>query len=174
MAHAELIRDWHPLDRGSPPDYIPPAWDGPHVGKRLVEALRTLATMPYTNGPREFGGAWPDISHMFDGDQLAWLSEDPRTGLKPDRPPLQMMKLRPTSEAITRMETGLGWPGLYLAPFPQLVRAVTAVAAGRARFREIDVTARRVGLPARTLRRWNRDGLDQIASGLRVDAVAVF
>jgi hypothetical protein len=39
---------------------VPPQWDGPHVGKRLVEALRTLRNVSVRNGPREFGNAWPD------------------------------------------------------------------------------------------------------------------
>jgi len=39
---------------------VPPQWDGPHVGKRLVEALRTLRHVSVRNGPREFGNAWPD------------------------------------------------------------------------------------------------------------------
>jgi hypothetical protein len=34
---AERIREWSPLD-GVPP----PEWDGPHVGRRLVEGVRTL------------------------------------------------------------------------------------------------------------------------------------
>src|SRR6516225_2244337 len=33
---------WHPLDGVPAPEYIPPAWDGVHAGKRLAEALRTL------------------------------------------------------------------------------------------------------------------------------------
>ena len=39
---------------------VPAQWDGPHVGKRLVEALRTLRHVSVRNGPREFGNAWPD------------------------------------------------------------------------------------------------------------------
>jgi hypothetical protein len=34
------------LDSVPPPDYVPPSWDGSHVGKRLVEGLRTLMLMP--------------------------------------------------------------------------------------------------------------------------------
>ncbi len=37
---------WHPLDGGPAPEYVPERWNGPHVGKRLVEGLRTLMLMP--------------------------------------------------------------------------------------------------------------------------------
>jgi hypothetical protein len=47
---------WNPLeDAGQMPEYIPPQWDGPHVGKRLVDGLRTLKLMPPPRGPRAFG-----------------------------------------------------------------------------------------------------------------------
>jgi hypothetical protein len=42
MRDIELLREWHPLDHTPAPEYIPPYWDCPHVGKRLAEALRTL------------------------------------------------------------------------------------------------------------------------------------
>jgi hypothetical protein len=44
--------DWHPLDGGPAPEYVPERWDGPHVGKRLVEGLCTLMLMPMPRGPR--------------------------------------------------------------------------------------------------------------------------
>jgi hypothetical protein len=46
-----LLTDWHPLDHRPAPDYVPACWDGPHVGKRLVDGLRTLAIMPMPHGP---------------------------------------------------------------------------------------------------------------------------
>jgi hypothetical protein len=169
-----IVRDWHPLDRGTPPEYIPPQWDGPHVSKRMIEAVRTLQAMPHSNGPRGFATSWPAISHMFDGDVLAWLSEDPRTGLPPDRPRLQMMKTRPSSEAITRMEAAIAWPARYIGGTPQLVRTVQIVTLARLKGRDLGWAGHRLGVPLRVARRWNRDGLDAIAAGLRRDGVAVF
>jgi hypothetical protein len=49
---AVLDDTWHPLDGGPAPEYVPERWDGPHVGKRLVEGLRTLMLMPMPRGPR--------------------------------------------------------------------------------------------------------------------------
>jgi hypothetical protein len=48
----------HPLDHTPAPDYVPAFWDGPHVGKRLIGALRTLRRLPTANGPRVFGNSW--------------------------------------------------------------------------------------------------------------------
>jgi hypothetical protein len=47
-ASSRLIpsESWHPLDGVPPPEYVPPAWDGPHVGLRLCDAFKTLAAMP--------------------------------------------------------------------------------------------------------------------------------
>jgi hypothetical protein len=72
------------------------------------------------------------------------------------------------------METAIVWPARYLGHVPQLLRTVQAVAVARARERDIALAARKLGLPGRLARRWNRQGLDLIATGLRRDAVAVF
>jgi hypothetical protein len=72
------------------------------------------------------------------------------------------------------METAIVWPGRYLSHAPQLLRTVRAVALSRARDRDIAHAARKLGLPGRLARRWNCEGLDLIAAGLRRDAVAVF
>jgi hypothetical protein len=41
-----ICDDWHPLDGISVPKRVPNHWTGPHVGKRLVEALETLRRLP--------------------------------------------------------------------------------------------------------------------------------
>jgi hypothetical protein len=45
-------------------------------------------------------------------------------------------------------------PARYLRQFPQLVSAVQAVAAGRARDRDMEHAARRLRLPGRIVRKW--------------------
>ena len=37
---------WNPLEHVTAPEYVPPTWDGVHVGVRLVEAFKTLSKMP--------------------------------------------------------------------------------------------------------------------------------
>jgi hypothetical protein len=53
-------------------------------------------------------------------------------------------------------------------------RAVQAVAAGRARDRDMEHAACRLRLPGRVVRRWNSEGLDLIARGLVGDRVRIF
>ena len=72
------------------------------------------------------------------------------------------------------MEQAICWPARYLRQFPQIVSAVQAVAAGRARDRDMEHAARRLRLPGRVVRRWNSEGLDLIARGLRSDRVRIF
>jgi hypothetical protein len=83
-------------------------------------------------------------------------------------------RLRPSSIGIAHMEQAICWPARYLHMFPQLVRTVQAVAAGRAHDRDIEHAARRLLLPGRVVRRWNSEGLDLIAHGLRSDRVRIF
>jgi hypothetical protein len=72
------------------------------------------------------------------------------------------------------MELSICWPARYLRQFPQLVRTVQAVAAGRARDRDMEQAARRLRLPGRVVRRWNGEGLDLIARGLVGDHMRIF
>ena len=83
-------------------------------------------------------------------------------------------RLRPSSIEIAHMEQAICWPARYLHSLPQLVRTVQAVAAVRARDRDMEHAARRLRLPGRVVRRWNSEGLDLIARGLRSDRVRIF
>ena len=71
MPDPDLLREWHPLDHTPVPDYHPPQWDGPHVGKRLAEALRTLGHMPINGYPAGFTNSWPPILHEY-SDRAAY------------------------------------------------------------------------------------------------------
>jgi hypothetical protein len=172
MQHAELIRDWHPLDHTPPPDYIPPSWDGPHVGKRLTEGLRTLALMPACRGPQEFGNSWPAWLVEWE-DQLARLEAEQEEKDRAHRAQ-NRTRLLPSSTEIAHMETAIAWPARYLGQIPQLVRIVQWVALGRSRHRDMRWAARRLQLPGRLVRRWNGEGLDTIALGLIRDGVTIF
>jgi hypothetical protein len=80
----------------------------------------------------------------------------------------------PGRGGLARMETAIVWPARYLGHVPQLLRSVQTVALARSRVRDIAHAGRKRGLPGRLARRWNCEGLDLIAAGLRRDAVAVF
>lgn len=171
--HGVLDDGWHPLDGVPAPDYVPSRWDGPQVGKRLIEALQALTRLPAPGGPQMFGGAWPDyVAEFWEqvqyADDEAWKAErraewNARAGKSP-----------PSAVEIARMEHAIAWPARYLGDVPQLLRAVRAVAGARMRGQDMERAAHRAKLPEVLLRRWNREGLDQIAAGLRRDGVGVF
>jgi hypothetical protein len=63
---------------------------------------------------------------------------------------------------------------IYLFHFPQLLRIVQVAALARARHRDLGWVERKFHLPGRIVQRWNRDGLDKIAAGLRRDRSPIF
>ena len=165
--------EWHPLTNGgAPPDYVPPVWDGPHVGKPWSRRCSRCRLLPTSNRPRVFGNAWPAYFHGWE-DQLAQqeMAKDLREQLERAR---NRTRLLPSSIEIAHMETAIGWPGRYLLGCPQFIRVVQVATLGRARYRDMDWAARRLELPGRLVRRWHRGGVDLIAVGLRRDAVRIF
>jgi hypothetical protein len=172
VVNSILLTDWHPLDHRPAPGYLPACWDGPHVGKRLVDGLRTLMLMPVPRGPRVFGNGWPSYAHDW-ADLLAQQEADEQQKAH-DRHEANRVRLRPSSVEIMHMGQAIAWPAHYLCQFPQLVRTVQAVAAGRARDRDMEHAARRLRLPGRVVRKWNGEGLDLIAHGLVGDRVRIF
>lgn len=144
----------------------------PTVGKRLVEGLRTLRLMPVPPGPRAFGSGWPAYAHDW-ADLLAQQEADEEQKAA-DQREANHVRLRPSSIESARMEQAICWPARYLHAFPQLVRTVQAVAVSRSRDRDMEHAARRLKLPGRLVRRWNTEGLDLIARGLRSDRVRLF
>jgi hypothetical protein len=167
-----LLTDWHPLDHRLAPDYVPACWDGPHVGKRLVEGLRTLRLMPLPRGPRVFGNGWPSYAHDW-ADLLAQQEADEQQKAH-DRHEANRVRLRPSSVEIMHMEQAIAWPAHFLCQFPQLVRAVQAVAVARSRDRDMEDAARRLRLPGRLVRRWNGEALAMIAKGLNKERIQIW
>lgn len=175
MTPAEIVRDWHPLDGVPAPEYVPPYWDGPHVGKRLSEAMRVLSDLP-THGKMigGYGSMWPAYQVQVEwSDLLAMTQADPAQQAQ-DAAGRNRTRATPSSIEIAHMEVAIGWPGTYLIRFPQLLRCVTNVAYMRARGQSIHRAARRLRQPPYVVRRFNRDGLDAIALGLRKDEVVIF
>jgi hypothetical protein len=84
VVNSILFTDWHPLDHRPAPDYVPACWDGPHVGKRLVDGLRTLMLRPMSRGPQAFGNDWPKYAHDW-ADLLAQLRPKPSRSSGPTR-----------------------------------------------------------------------------------------
>jgi hypothetical protein len=172
VVNSILLTDWHPLDHRPAPDYVPACWDGPHVGKRLVEELHTLMLMPMPRGPRASGSHWPAYAHDW-ADLLAQQEADEQQKAH-DRHEANRVRLRPSSVEIMHMEQAIAWPLQYLREFPQLVRTVQQVAVARMRDRNMEDAAKRLRLPGRLVGRWNGEGLALIACGLVGDRVRIF
>jgi hypothetical protein len=163
---------WHPLDAVPAPEYVPPSWIGPHVGLRLVEAFKTLATLPVMNGPQRPHNTWPWFKPQWE-DLLAQqeaAAEDEQ--LRADA--FNRARLAPTAIEVGRMEAALVWPAHYLQSRPLIMRMVGSVAVMRARGLESDLIARKLKRRPVAVRSMNRTGLDLIAAGLRRDQVPVF
>jgi hypothetical protein len=171
IKRGELV-DWHPLDGIPAPEYVPPTWDAVHVGKRLVDGLRTLMLMPRVAGPRTFGSQWPAYAHDW-ADLLAQQEADEADKQRAQHEQ-NRTRLRPSSIEIAQMEQSLSWCLVYLKDWPQLVRTVQAVAVARSRDRDLEHAARRLRLPGHLVRRWNGEGLALIARGLLSNRVRIF
>jgi hypothetical protein len=153
-------------------DYLPTAWNGPHVGLRLVEAFATLAQIPLQFGPRHYQSPWPLYAYEF--EDLVAQRQAAEEDLQKAANAVNRVRLVPSAEQLGRMEIALIWPARYLRGRPLVMRVVGRMALLRARDLDIDAIAKRMRRSAHRLRIVNRIGLDAIASGLRLDRVAIF
>jgi hypothetical protein len=159
---------WNPLECAGPvPEYIPPQWDGPHVGLRLAQAFATLARLPGLI-LRGYGAAWPEYAYEF-GD----LTDHDQYDRERDAAAQNRARLMPAAREISRMEVAIVWPAHYLGD-PSLRRTVQRVAMLRAREVPLHAIARRLKRSPKVVRNENRKGLDEIAAGLRRDEFAIF
>jgi hypothetical protein len=172
---------WNPLDGVPAPEYIPASWDGPQVGKRLIEAFGTLRRLPWSNGPKAFGNSWPAYEYEWsDLNSQEQADDDQKRRLAEAR---NRVRTRPSANDVTRMEAALGWAARYLTDIDReerrdgvhsLARVVGFVAMWRSAEREMEWIARKLRQHPATVRRRNRRGLDIIAAELVRDGVHVF
>jgi hypothetical protein len=179
-AYASLLipadaEKWNPLEFTTAVEYVPALWDGPHCGVRLVQAFKTLSTLPPAKGPSSRSGYWPSAP-------MEWIDivakeheylNDPGQAREAAQQ-WARTRHRCTPEEVSRMEAALSWAGHYLGHRPLVARVVQSVAQFRSVGWEGDRIARRLRKPAAMVRRTNRAGLDAIAAGLRRDGAAVF
>jgi hypothetical protein len=163
MAAPALIpgNEWSPLDGTPAPEYIPPEWDGPHVGLRLIEGFKTLACMPRREMQSEASGFWPETWAEW-GDYA-------------DTEKNHRIRMRPGTQEVSRMEKVLIWPGRYLSPKSVMMsRIVQSVAYLRSKDYDLGMVSRKWRMGSKHLRRVNREGLDIIAGCLRASGEPVF
>ena len=149
-------------------DDAPPQWTGPHVGRRLCEAMRTLKELPMGNG----GGSscWPAYSYTFDD----LLAQQAQGELERTQQLQNRIRLLPSLRAISEMETAIVWPAEYLGRLPDLLRAVNAVALAHSLDRDSGWVAAKRGGYGDTWRQRHDAGCSLIAQGLRAGRVPVF
>jgi hypothetical protein len=131
--HSVLIpvdEKWNPLETiGAAPEYVPPSWDGPHCSVRLVQAFKTLASMPVANGPRFRSGSWPGAPmEWIDivAKEHEWLN-DPGQAREAAQQ-WARTRHRVTPAEVGRMEAAPSWPARYLVTRPWVLRLVQQVA----------------------------------------------
>ena len=167
---ASIPNNWSPLDGVPMPEYIPDFWIGPHCGLRMIEAFKCLSNMPGGHGGGTGKGYWPDYWHDW-ADLLAQNESDANE--KDERVREQnRARISPSAQDISRMEIVISWGARYLLPADAVL--VQRVALMRSQDRDLEAISHRLRRVPKELRRSNRLGLDLIATGLRIDAVAVF
>jgi hypothetical protein len=177
MGRAEIAKlvepEWHPLEgNGIAPEYIPPEWDGPHVGLRLCDAFKTLAMMPDRGAStRSKSGFWPEYCYEWE-DLLAQKQADQATQ-EDDASVRNRTRVRPSAQEISRMEMAISWPGRYIVD-PEIARIVQHVALARSRGLDMSHVAWKMKIRAERVRDKDGLGLAMIAQGLQCNGVHVF
>jgi hypothetical protein len=149
-------------------DEVPSTWNGPHVGRRLCEAMRTLALLPLGAG----SGSSPWPAYCYEWDDL--LAQQAQGELERTQQLQNRIRLLPSSRDVQRMEAAICWPAEYLAALTHLLCAVNDVAWAHSLDRDSGWIAAKRGGYADTWRERHDQGCDIIARGLRSCRVPVF
>jgi hypothetical protein len=149
-------------------DETPSTWSGPHVGRRLSEAMRTLALVPMGSG----SGSSPWPAYCYEWDDL--LAQQAQGELERTQALQNRIRLLPSSRDVQRMEAAICWPAEYLAALTHLLCAVNGVAWAHSLDRDSGWIAAKRGGYADTWRERHDQGCDIIARGLRSCRVPVF
>lgn len=164
-----MLDDHDTLDA---PDVVPAVWTAEHVGRRLVEAMRTLDRLPRPKGPRAPGNHWPQ--HRLEwADQLAQseLPEAERRERAAAR--LSELALRPSGAEIDRMDRALDWLRTLRARDPDLALIATLWAHRMAKGRSLRRLCRERGWTPQTFYNRRTRALGAIAVALAARGEAV-
>ena len=150
-------------------DETPPTWDGPHVGRRLMEAMRTLRLLPMP-GVTGYRPAWPAYTYEFDD----LVAQEKQGELERTQQQQNRTRLLPGLRDITAMERAIVWPVCYLQGRLEIASAVNFVALAHALDRDAGWVAAKRGGYADTWRQRHDRGCDIIAGHLREERVPIF
>jgi hypothetical protein len=148
---------------------VPSKWSGPHVGRRLVEAMRILRTVPMPS-ITGFKPAWPPHCYTFED----LLAQHEQGELERTQHLQNRTRLLPSFAEVSRMEIAIQWPAEFLARSFHIIVAVNAVALAHALERDAGWVAAKRGGYGDTWRQRHDQGCDIIARGLRAGRVPVF
>jgi hypothetical protein len=150
-------------------DVVPAIWSGPHVGRRLTEAMRTLRLLPIAT-IAGYRAAWPAYSYEWDD-----LVEQAKQGELERTQQLQnRTRLLPGLVEVTRMEIAIQWPAEFLARSLHIIVAVNAVALAHALDRDSGWVAAKRGGYGDTWRARHDQGCEIIAGRLSAQRLPVF
>ena len=162
-----------PLDVAAPDEDAPPErWTPEHVGRRLVDAFRTLDRLPRARGPRQPGNHWPNTRLEW-ADQLAQAELPAAERLERDVL-RNALALRPSGREIDRMGRALDWLRDLRAVDPGLALVTHLWALRAARRRSLRALCREKGWAPGTFYKLRARALDHLATTLNVSAVPVF
>ena len=147
----------------------PSRWNGPHVGRRLTEAMQTLRQLPVP-GICGYRSNWP--AYVYEWEDL--LAQHEQGELERTQAIQNRTRLLPSLIEISRMEIAICWPVDYLSRTIHLVVAVNAVALAHALERDAGWVAAKRGGYADTWRQRHDQGCEIIASKLRERCAPVF
>jgi hypothetical protein len=159
--------DFNPLDRDDD-DAPPSVWTGPHVSRRIVEAMMVLRLLPSGGG----GGssAWPVYQYEFD-DLVAQRAQ---YQLELTQKMQNRARVSPSLNEITRMEAAIWWPMRYLRSREHLLKAVNWISFAHSLDRDAGWVVTKLGGYADTWRRNNDAGCEIISDGLIKERELVF
>src|ERR1700746_3909673 len=104
-------------------DELPRTWDGPHVSRRLCEAIRTLRMLPLGISAG-YGSTWPP--YCYEWDDL--VAQEQTAELERTQKLQNRTRVLPGIVEIGRMEIAICWPAEFLRPRFEIIVAVNWVA----------------------------------------------
>ena len=140
-------------------DETPATWNGPHVGRRLMEGMQTLRLLP-TPGAIGFGSPWP--AYIYEFEDL--LAQEQQGELERTQKLQNRTRLMPSIREIGGCE----------AAIVEIASAVNSVALAHALDRDAGWVASKRGGYADTWRQRHDLGCEIIAGCLRKERVPLF
>ncbi len=151
---------------------VPMLWTPEHVGRRLVEAMRTLDRLPKVKGPRPAGNHWP--RHRLEwADQLA-QAELPEAERRERETRCNEIALRPSGADIDRMDRALDWLRGLREVDAGLALVTSLWALRTARGRSVRALCREKGWAPATLYKLRGRALEHLAAALNGRGTPVF